>query len=235
MKVKVSLSLFILIFLFSSCNHTKNQTASSGFTGDYIIATIETDSIYISEIDKLAKQELYDQLYRIYIIRKVVLNETINNRLLEAEAKRNGKSKDEFISEYYRCMVNDRNIAKYSDKRNFQYIPELKRTLKYYDIKSEKGKELIIESYKRYLLERLTDSLKLVHKINIFLKPPLPPEISLNNIPAHYRGNMDSKITLLEVSDMECDKCREYYPVYEKLYNKYKDKVRFGFTHFASY
>ncbi|MBI4649135.1 MAG: thioredoxin domain-containing protein, partial [Bacteroidia bacterium] len=221
--------------ILSSCNNRSNELSSGSLLNDYVIAQIDTSRIYISEIDKLAKQELYDQLYRIYTIRKVVLNENIKDRLLENEAKKHCKTKDEFINIYYSRMINDSNISKYMSQRNLNYIPELKRTLKYYDIENDKGKELIIESYKRYLLERLTDSLKLVHKIKVFLKPPLPPEISLNNIPAHYRGNMNSKITLLEVSDMECDKCREYYPVYEKLYNKYKDKVRFGFTHFASY
>lgn len=42
-------------------------------------------------------------------------------------------------------------------------------------------------------------------------------------------------MTLLEISDIECSKCREYKPVYDKIYKKFKSKIRFGFIHYSSY
>lgn len=37
------------------------------------------------------------------------------------------------------------------------------------------------------------------------------------------------------ISDFDCSMCREHNDFFEKLCAKYKDKVRFGFTHYSSY
>ena len=37
------------------------------------------------------------------------------------------------------------------------------------------------------------------------------------------------------LSDFECDVCQENSVIYNDLFEKYKDKVKFGFSNFASY
>ncbi|OFX42472.1 MAG: hypothetical protein A2046_08990 [Bacteroidetes bacterium GWA2_30_7] len=231
---KILISLIFLIILLS-CNQQKKDLIPDNKTSNYIIAQIDSQPIHINEIDNLTKQELYEQLYRIYIIRKVALEETINNKLLQIEAAKKSKTTEAFLSAYTNSFMNENNISNFTKKLTTNHLPELQRTLKYYDINSEKGKTMIKESYKKYLKTRLLDSLKQVHKITVNLSPPLPPQVSFENIAVHYRGNLNSKVTLIIVSDMECDKCREYNPIYEKLYQKYKYRIRFGFAHFASY
>lgn len=67
------------------------------------------------------------------------------------------------------------------------------------------------------------------------MKPPTPPTIKLENLIVHYRGEESSEVTLLEISDFECDLCREYSSVFDSIYNDYKHLVRFGYTHYGSY
>jgi protein-disulfide isomerase len=200
-----------------------------------IAALVDNKPVYMGDIDKSVKQELYDELYRIYIIRKTAINETFKEYMLDTEAKKSGKSKNEYIEAYYKRKTNDSSLSVFIKKVNMDAVPELKRTLRYHSIYSPEGKALVLNNFKNYLLGKLIDSLRTVYKPKILIEPPLPPEITINNISAHYRGNFESKVTLLEVSDMECDKCREYYPVYENIYHKYKNKIRFGFTHFSTY
>src|SRR5690606_25675648 len=51
----------------------------------------------------------------------------------------------------------------------------------------------------------------------------------------HYKGNLESSVTFLIISDFDCQMCREHNVLFEELYSKYNDKVRFGFTHYSSY
>lgn len=114
-------------------------------------------------------------------------------------------------------------------------IIELKRTLRFVNLNSPEGEKLLYKEYKNYLKKRLADSLKLVYDIKINLTPPQSPSFSFENISAHYRGNLNSKVTMLEISDLECSSCKDNFLVYKYLYDKYKDKVKFGFSHFSSY
>ena len=89
--------------------------------------------------------------------------------------------------------------------------------------------------FKEYLLNQYIDSLKKTHQITISLKPPKSPTIKLDNLVVHYKGNLNSAVTFLVISDFDCHMCREHNAFFEKLYSEYKGKVRFGFTHYSSY
>lgn len=225
--------LCFIAFLFS-CSQ-ENPVEKTDVTSENIAAIVDNKPIYLTDVDKLNKQELYDELYRIYIIRKTTIIEIFKESVLKSESEKHNKTVNDYLEKYYKLRINDNSLENFIKKMNLTAIPELKRTLNYYDINSDKGRALVLEGFKKYLLEKLIDSLKAVYKPKILIEPPLPPKININKIPAYYRGNFDAKVTLLEVSDMECDKCREFYPVYEKIYKKYKNKVRFDFIHFSSY
>jgi protein-disulfide isomerase len=111
----------------------------------------------------------------------------------------------------------------------------LGRGLVAYDSESKKGKELILKRFKYDILNQYVDSLKTKYNIKILLKPPNSPVIKINDLITYYKGNLDSNITFLQISDLECEMCREYAPIFNELYQKYKDSVRFGFTQFGSY
>jgi len=226
--------LFVILFCLFSC--TNNNTDIKLKNNEISIAGyINNEPVPLSDIDKTIKQELYDELYRIYIIRKTALNEYFKEYMLQTEAKNNNISKEQYLNNYVQKYLTDKNLAEFINKNKINIIPELKRTLNYYDVNSIKGKAIIAKSYKQHLINKLIDSLKTIYKPTINIQPPIPPKVSLENIYIHYRGNLNSSVTLIEVSDIECSKCREYFPVYENIYQKYKNKVKFGFAHFSSY
>ncbi|MBN2668340.1 MAG: thioredoxin domain-containing protein [Bacteroidales bacterium] len=226
------LVLLYIITLFISCDSKKRQ--EERVKGE-IVAFIDDKPILIQEIDYSVQQQLYEQLQRIYMIRKIALDQKINDLVINYETQKLNLSAESYLNQYYQKKLSKKYIKIQRQKLISDKLPELKRTLSYHDINSEKGQDLFLKGLKRSLLEKLLDSLKTKHNIQVKLKPPLPPKISLNQIQTFYRGNLKSGITLLEVSDMECDRCREYYPVYKEIYQKYKDKVKFGFAHFSSY
>lgn len=45
----------------------------------------------------------------------------------------------------------------------------------------------------------------------------------------HVKGNIDSKVTLLEYGDFQCPVCGGYYPTVSEVMEKYHDKIKFQF------
>lgn len=232
MKTKFVYTLFsIIIFIgFSSCRTDKKVK------NEKVIAYVDKQPIFYNEIDNKVSQELFDELNRIYLIRKIALDEAINDKLLDIESKKFNITKDSLLNQLYKIKINDSIIEKYIEVSRFNgKIPELGKNLLFHDLKSEKGKELLMKNLKQYILNQFIDSLKNISKIEVYIKPPVPPVVNLNDLLIHYKGNLNSKITFLVISDFDCDMCRENKNIYEKVFSKYKDKIRFGYTHFGSY
>jgi protein-disulfide isomerase len=228
--------IFLLIFVlfFSSCkSYDKNHDA---ITNQKILAYVDSIPIMCDSVDYLIRQELFDELNRIHLIRKITLNEVIDDKLLLLEASKQHITVKKLTEKLFADRINDANLEEYA---RIQYpqnkIPELRKTIVYYDLKSAEGQEILITRFKKFIMNQYVDSLRKSHQIIIKLEPPKSPKITIDNLIVHYKGNLNSKVTFLIISDFECDMCREYNPVFEKLYSEYKEKVRFGFTHYGSY
>lgn len=219
-----------ILLIFFSCQKKKEKHI------DQIAALVGTEQITLNEIDSKVSQELFDQLNRIHFIREMALKELIKDKLLKLESKKQGISMDSLLNRVYKEKIDNKTIAAYLTRNNFtNTVPEFKNELKNYSIDSEKGKSIIMGRVKEKVLADYVDSLKSDVNIVKKLLPPVSQYIKLNNSLIHYRGNTQSDITVLEISDFDCEMCREHYPVMKEIYNKYKDKVRFGFTHYGSY
>ena len=226
--------LFLVHLNFTSCisdieNHTINE-------GREAIALIDSIPIYYDEIDSKVRQELFDQLNRIYTIRRITLEEKISEELIKLEATKLNVSVDSLLNLLYKRKINENNINQYLEVNGFNgKIPELRKNLLFHDINSDVGQNVLIKRFKRYILSQYTDSLAEAHEISVLLKPPISPVIKIDDLLVHYRGNLKSNITLLEISDFDCDMCRENRHVLDQLFAKYQEEIRFGFTHFGSY
>jgi protein-disulfide isomerase len=136
----------------------------------------------------------------------------------------------------YKNKLTSANLEKFAILTNHtEKVTELREALISYDTKSPKGQEILTIRYKEYLLNQFVDSLKKTHQITISLKPPKSPTVKIDNLIVHYKGNLNSAVTFLVISDFDCHMCRESNSFFEKLYTEYKGKVRFGFTHYSSY
>lgn len=221
--------------MISACSQN-NKSVKFNSNNQNIAASINDTLISLQELDNTVQQELYDELNRIYFIRKVALDYLITEKILYIESRKVGLSVDKYLDKYCKNNTSDLKIAQFIKQNKLEKgIIDVKRALKYVDIQTLEGKELLIKEYQKYLKKIFVDSLKNKYKIQYNLAPPHSPNFSLENISLHYRGNLQSNVTLVIISDFECDMCKEAYPTYKELYNKYKDKVRFASSYFSSY
>jgi protein-disulfide isomerase len=221
-----------LFFFLLVCCISKRKTNE-----EEVVATISNDTIFLSEIDKLSQQELFDELNRIFYIRKTTLNYYLRNKVLDLESKKHNQNLIRFLDSIYQKNINDSNLKKFLIKNLLKDgIPNLERRLSYVNPNSKKGKELLLFEFKKYLKNKLIDSLLTKYSVQTFLSPPIAPTIDLaNDLYIHYRGNLDSKVTFIEISDFECGTCRSNYPISDSIYQQYKHKIKFGFCNFSPY
>lgn len=219
----------IITLLCFSCNQKKGK-----HKGD-IIAEINGVEISSSELDKLVQQELFDELNRIYNIRDLALTELIKNKILEQEAMRHNKSVPDFLRTYTDSVINhysyDSLVIKY--KLNTPSVMIYKTSMVQIPPDTYEGR-LNQRSKLEYIVQsQLIDSLINKSKVKRFLYPPKSPNINMEKQAISYRGNTGSDVTLYLISDFDCGKCIELHPVYDSIYNKYKDKVRFGYVNYS--
>src|SRR6187200_2992820 len=91
-ELKLWMSFFSLLnalFLISCDADKKSNERSPGA----VIALVNNDYIYYSDINNQVKQQIFDELNRIYTVRQLALDETIDERLIEQEAGKKGLSK----------------------------------------------------------------------------------------------------------------------------------------------
>jgi hypothetical protein len=212
MKTLYFVALAILLTCCSTHNNKFNNDEPS------IVAYIDSIPISLNEIDDLCRQELFDELSRIHLIRKVTLERVINDKIIELEAEKINVTVEQLKNSLFDEKINYESIDRYTRLSNYvDKIPELKETYILHDVKSTRGQEILIDKFKDYLLNQYIDSLKALHQITISLHPPKSPKFGIDNLLVHYKGNLESSVTFLIISDFDCQMCREHNVFFEKL------------------
>lgn len=224
------MKLFLVIvtaFIIMACNRETSNLKNT----DPVFAYVDSIPVLRSEVDKQVGQELYDELCRIYLIREAALNNLIKDKLLQKEAERLSISADSLVNKYYHYKL-ESSFSDLSEKYN-RYIKNIVDTTLIFN--SVEDSIMFYKVIKMDSKEDLSNKLYKQHKIEIHLKAPVSPQLDLKYDIVHYRGNLNAKVTCMEISDFDCLNCKAFTPVMDSIYQKYKDKVRFGFTHYGSY
>ena len=178
----------------------------------------------------------FDALNNIYLMRKIALDDLIKQKLIDEEAKKRQISKDSFLNYYYALNTDSISLLSYAKRNRVESeISEFKSRLFVYKTKSTKGQEILLDHYRNFILNQLIDSLKKIHRIESFLKEPIRPPIKIENLLVHYKGNLSSKVSFVVISDFECDMCHEFNPIFDSIFSRYKNRIRFGFANYGSY
>lgn len=223
--MKLIVYLLVFIITITSCNNKKSG----------VIGKIGDEIIYASDVDKLAQQELFDQLNQIYNIKSKAFDAYVDLKLLNNEAKMHNITINEFANSYVSQQIKMFGIDSLYQKYQVKHRVKLHGT----DLTTTEKGSLddsirVAYSLKAIIIQNFLDSLKETIKIEKYVYPPKSPNIKLDNLLAYYRGNLNSKVTFYTISDFDCSKCIEYHSLYDSIYMKYKDKIRFGYINFSS-
>jgi protein-disulfide isomerase len=188
-----------------------------------VLANVGSDSITMSDIRARVGDNL-DQLearYRKdrYSVVNTALQDILHERVLGAEAKKQGKTVDQLVEAELGAPLEPTetdisawylaNTGRVGNRPIDQIRPQIADFLR-----KERRKEAT---------EKLDKRLNTENKVAIHLEPY---RLTLNNEGAAAMGPENAKVTLVEFSDFQCPFCGRFYPTLKQIEQKYADKVR---------
>ena len=113
--ITTSIITFIVgVFLFScSSKQVEKQQKQK------LALKIDSISIFYKDLDAMVRQELFDELNRIYTIRKIAAQVLVQEKLLVLEAKKNTVSEEKLLERLYEKKITPVSLSKFIAINNY--------------------------------------------------------------------------------------------------------------------
>lgn len=218
--------LWVLCLMIVSCNSKKHEP----------VIMIDEIEISMQEVDGIINEQLFHMLEGIYILRKQAAEEYVNQFVIAEEAKKRDISVAELLDREVMHLISDSLVSKRISELN-GFVPDRSDYKRIYDCNTAFGREYLRESMileaKQLYAMKLRDN----HNIKITLKAPdkFRPKANLGGIEFHYKGNLKSKVEIILIGNYECEGCYQAKAIFDNLFLKYKENLKFGFCFYDSY
>jgi protein-disulfide isomerase len=217
--VKVHLSLFLSVLLLQvSCLAQSSGPAKSTET----LATVGGQPITEDDLLPSVASKLISLRNLEYQMKKQALDNLIDQKLLEAEAKRKGISADKFLEQEV-----DTKVAEPTDAElNAYYLAqkaELNRPLNEAKAQLEPSlKQAKVQQARQAFYAHLREQAKVVVLLS-------PPRVEVSVDPARVRGNPKAKVMIVEFSDFQCPYCGGVQATLQSVLAKHPDTVALAY------
>lgn len=225
-RLKTAISIALLVCLICACSKRSKPE---------IVAEIDGQPIYANELNTIIKQELFDELNRIYELKKKALVQLVDVKLIQAEANKQEMEYQQYIDEYTEARIKEYGVDSLLKRYKMPAVMQL-RDENMYTVSTNSSAGELPRHYhlKGAIMRELLDSLRNSKGIKMYVYPPQSPSVDLKNFHAYYRGNLKSNVTFVTLSDFDCESCINAHGLYDSIYQEYKDKVKFGYIHYAA-
>lgn len=229
-KIAFVVLVFSLSWPLISCGKKENPSvslpaSSGGGEGGEIIARIDGQSVTDEDVKKIAGPKLQQAQMELYDVRKEAVDQMVEDRILDAEAKKKGVTKEELLKKNVtdKIKVEDKEVeAFYNDKKSQMQgksLDEMKANIKGY---------LHRDKYQK-LYGNLIDSLRKGVKVEMLIKAP-KVEVAEGDSPAI--GPKDAPVKIIEFTDYQCPFCGRARATVNQVLSEYKGKVRYALRDF---
>ena len=195
------------------------------------VAVVDGQPITYGDLDKevgtKVRQAEAEYLTKVYDLRRESLENLITKRLVEAEAKKTGKSADDWFKDYFTSTPApaDAEVKAFYEENQAQMggksFEEMKARIGPF-LKQQKAKEG---------MGKVLENLKQVHGVKVTLAAPDLPRIDVE-AKGPAKGPAAAKVTIIAFSDFQCPYCSRVNPALEKVMKDYDGKVRLVFRNF---
>ena len=214
----------------SGCSDQKADAASppaKGAAGDAslppVLATIGSEQVTLADVrarvgDDLDQNETRYRTSQHKLV-ETALQEILRERVLEAEAKKQGKTVDELIAAEAGGTLEPSDVeiaAWYEENQSRTRGRSLEQV-------RPQVVELLRTERRNEAAEKLQARLSRERNVKINLEPY---RVSLNNEGAPALGPADAPVTLVEFSDFQCPFCQRVAPTLKKVEQTFGEKVR---------
>jgi protein-disulfide isomerase len=188
------------------------------------LAVVAGQPIYEEDLAPSIQGPLRQLRAQEYQLKKNALERLIEQRLLEAQAQRQGVTVDKLQQEV------DAKVGDPSDAELEAYYLGLPdhQSRPFNEMKAQLRvtlKQAKIQQAREEYLKQLREQAGVVVYLN-------PPQMEVGFDPARLRGNVHAPVTIVEFSDFQCPFCRREEVVLKELLAKYKGKVSLAYRDF---
>ena len=218
-RIAIGVICGALAILLSACPQTGKSTSSD------MAAVVDGETITMGELDSAAKSQLQRIETQIYHVRKKILDDMIEQKLIRDKAKKEGMAVDQFLSQQVEAKVTeptDKEIRELYDARKEQIGKKLKEV-------KDQITAYIKNNRRARARNELIASLRRDADIKIGLEPPRV-DIDVKGAPSI--GDKNAGVTIVEFSDYQCPFCGRARPTVWRLVDEYKNNLRYVFMDF---
>jgi protein-disulfide isomerase len=189
------------------------------------VAVVAGQTIYEDDLLSLIQGQLRQLRNQEYELKSAALENLVNQKLQEAEAKKKGISIDKLMEQEVDAKVAEPSEselrAAYQGQKNTQNqsFAEVKAQLQQ-ALKQEKIQEARQE-YLNHLREQA--------EVSILLRPP---RVAVTYDPPRLRGSPSAPVIIVEFADFQCPFCRQVEPTLKSLLAKYQGRLSFAYRDF---
>jgi protein-disulfide isomerase len=187
-----------------------------------VFATVNGIRVTSGDVEEAIKPTVFSVQEQIYDLRKKALDVKINDLLLDEAAKKKNVTSDAlFDAEILPRVkpVTEREIRKFYDE-NREKINAA------YDQVHGQILQMLQNREQGNAAAAYAEELRKNAALEIFLRPPDPPVISISIDDRPWIGGAKAPVTIVEFTDFECPSCANTQPVLENLVKEYGDKVK---------
>jgi len=189
------------------------------------IARIGDQAIYDDDLLPSIGGQLWQLRSQEYELKIKALENLLNQRLLENEAKSQGLSTDALLEQTV-----DRNLPPLSASEIEAYYLAQKSSLnRPFDEVRPQVERSLAQARRQQARQEYIDRLRQRSDVAILLnRPKVEVTVDLTRV----RGSPDAPVTIVEFADFQCPYCQSVQSTLKAVMEKYKGKVRLGFRDF---
>jgi protein-disulfide isomerase len=185
--------------------------------------------IYENQLPPAEQAQLQKMMQQVFGVRRRALQAVLNQRLIEAEAKKKGLSVENLVKSDV-----DSKVAEPSDDQVSAYYQAHQGQINqpFDDAKAkirQALKDQEIQKARVLYLQGLMQRAVLDGQLVVLLTPP---KIEVSFDPARLRGDPKAPVTIVEFSDFSCTFCRQAESTVNEILAKYPGKVKLGYRDF---
>jgi len=188
-----------------------------------VLATVGNEKITLADVRARANENLERIETQALMIKTSIIQATLDSMLddkvINAESRKLGKSIDEMVMDEAGVGVNptDADISAW-----YNANPERTGGRPLAQIAPQIA-DLLRTERKKEAAERLRARLNKEHQVTVLLEPY---RLKFANEDAPSIGKKDAPVTMVEFSDFQCPFCNRFFPTLKRVQKQYGDKVQ---------
>ena len=218
------LAVLISIYLISGSDGYAGQSLGEAKEKEPL-AVVGGQTVHYDDLLPLVASQVFQLRLKEYEVKSKALDNFVNKKLLEAEARKKGISGEKLLDQEV-----DSKVAEPAEiELQALYIVQKDQLQRPFNEISPQLRQLLKQAKLQQARQDYYQRLREQAGVSIRLQKPL---VQVGNDPSRLRGNPAAPVMIVEFADFQCSYCRTIQPALKSLIAKYEGQVSLAYRDF---